>query len=228
MEGNTAALLSSVDYIATVSVFILMICTWFVSFCKRDLITKRVFSFKRSSFNEIERKRQLVALEERSLRSFKIKRQLVGPKERSLRSFKIISRDGLFVHCDCTSLDIGCSICDCEIMVMITWFHDSYMIYFYYRIMDGRELLRRAKHRIKEYKQVHSDESFRILVPHTAELKWGENREFSKKSLLKPLCGSTPQINTRPWANTTQDQKCMEEYLKKVKRKGLNVPKGST
>ena len=73
----------------------------------------------------------------------------------------------------------------------------------------------KTERRVEEFRNEPSTPEHSILIPQGPIIVWGENKEFSKRNLVRNLCIHEPHM-----ARGT-DRRCMEEYLTKVAIDGL-------
>ena len=89
---------------------------------------------------------------------------------------------------------------------------------FCFRLLTADDFLKNIKRRIEEERSREYDESMRILIPQPEEMLWGEKRIGNKAAMIGEIVGGKPRINNG------QDTACMQRYITRVSKAGLDQP----
>jgi len=87
-----------------------------------------------------------------------------------------------------------------------------------FRLMTTGEFADTVERRIKEKRSKRVDDHMRMLIPQCGEKVWGEKRIGNKVDMISEMIGYKPKINRG------RDEACMEKYLGRVSRSGLDRP----
>ncbi len=85
--------------------------------------------------------------------------------------------------------------------------------------MTADDFLKNIKRRIEEERSREYDESMRMLIPQPEEMLWGEKRIGNKAAMIGEIVGGKPRINNG------QDTACMQRYITRVSKDGLDQPR---
>ena len=88
----------------------------------------------------------------------------------------------------------------------------------YFRLLKAGELEDAVKRRLELQRSKTVKELMSLLVSHRGEKVWGEKRVGSKVEMVAQIVGFRPKINTG------RDTSCMDVYLNRVSRSGLDMP----
>ena len=88
----------------------------------------------------------------------------------------------------------------------------------YFRLLKTGDLLRRVKRRLEQQRSKEATSSMSMLVSQEGEKVWGEKRIGNKVDMVAQIVGFKHRINTG------RDQICMQRYLSRVSKSGLDMP----
>ena len=88
----------------------------------------------------------------------------------------------------------------------------------YFRLLTTADLERRVKRRLEEQRSKEVTLSMSLLNPQDGEKVWGEKRIGNKVNMIAQVVGFRHRINTG------RDQTCMQKYLSRVSKTGLDMP----
>ena len=88
----------------------------------------------------------------------------------------------------------------------------------YFRLLTAEDFRRNISRRTDEERAKEYTESMRLLIPQPEEMIWGERRAGSKAAMVGEIVGWTPRINTG------KDTVCMQRYITRVSKDGLDQP----
>ena len=88
----------------------------------------------------------------------------------------------------------------------------------YSRLLKTADLEDGVRRRIAQQRSRPVTEEMSLLLTHAGEKVWGEKRIGIKVDMLAQIVGFKPKINTG------KDQVCMQRYVTRVSKSGLNMP----
>ena len=88
----------------------------------------------------------------------------------------------------------------------------------YFRLLTTESFQRRIEERWLGERSKEYDDSMRMLIPQEGEKLWGEKRIGNKVAMIAEIVGFKPRINTG------NDTRCMQRYITRVSRNGLDQP----
>jgi len=87
-----------------------------------------------------------------------------------------------------------------------------------FRLLTTEDLRKRIERRLKEQRSEVYNPSMTMLIPQEGEKVWGEKRPGNKVDMIAEIVGYRHRINTG------RDQACMQRYITRVSRAGLDQP----
>ena len=99
--------------------------------------------------------------------------------------------------------------------------YKSYMLcsnILYFRLLNTADLEDGVRRRIAEQRSKPAVEEMSLLLTHAGEKVWGEKRIGNKVAMVGQIVGFQPRINTG------KDQMCMQRYITRVSKTGLDMP----
>ena len=88
----------------------------------------------------------------------------------------------------------------------------------FFRLLKTADLEDGVRRRIAEQRSKPVVEEMSLLLIHTGEKVWGEKRIGNKVAMIGQIVGFQPKINTG------KDQVCMQRYITRVSKTGLDMP----
>ena len=88
----------------------------------------------------------------------------------------------------------------------------------YFSLLKTADLERRVKRRLEQQRSRSATESMSMLVSHEGEKVWGEKRIGNKVDMVAQIVGFKHRMNNG------RDQICMQRYLTRVSKSGLDMP----
>ena len=88
----------------------------------------------------------------------------------------------------------------------------------YFRLLKTADLEDGVRRRIAQQGSRPVTEEMSLLLTHAGEKVWGEKRIGNKVSMEGQIVGFKPKINTG------KDQMCMQRYITRVSKTGLDMP----
>ena len=88
----------------------------------------------------------------------------------------------------------------------------------YFRLLKTADLERRVKRRLEQHRSKEATSFMSLLISQEGEKVWGEKRIGNKVNMVAQIVGFKHRINTG------RDQICMQRFLSRVSKSGLDMP----